>query len=271
MAKKMRPPRAIGPRIKDEKAYERAIKKEIIKPLFEGTVKRLESVPGIKHAYINAINQEFTLVTSAEGYGAPVVQAAMDNIRKVHKAKMVDSFRAALGVDILPRMSDLSIRPIIDQAFLDNIDLIRSIPRELNLQLVDQITGVFDKKGFDQQSIVNVLKDRFGVVGSRAKLIARDQTGKIISDLNRARQTDLGITSYVWQTAEDERVVGTPGGLYPVGNSVHGDHFARNGQKFLWSVPPHDGHPGQAINCRCVAIPVIPELETEELREEATA
>lgn len=258
---KPRTPRGIGPRRKDEAAYYRAIKTEILDPLFSKTIKRLDEIPQIKSAYARAVNNEFLLATQGDEFGISVVKNALDNIRHVHKAQMIKSFKAALGVDINPFMSDLNIKPFMNQAVMDNIALIKSIPKDLNLQIVSEFDTIFQTKGFDQQALVKSLEDRFKVAGNRAKFIARDQTEKIIGNLNQARQTDLGITSYTWQTSEDERVVGTPGGEYPVGSPGHMDHFIRNEVVFLWSVPPADGHPGQAFNCRCTAIPVIPELQ----------
>ena len=245
---KIRPPKGIGPRRKDESAYHKAIKNEILNPLLEKAKSRLDSIPKIKTAYINAVNQEFALMTAGESFGVELATKALDNIRNVHKAQMIKSFHAALGVDITPFMSDLNIRGIMNQAVMDNIALIKSIPQELNPQIVEQFNKIFLEKGFDQQAMVKALEGRFGVANNRARFIARDQTGKIIGQLNKARQEDLGISSYIWQTSEDERVVGTPGGAYPTGTPGHEDHFLRNGKEFFWKIRPSDGHPGEAFN-----------------------
>lgn len=262
MVKKIRQPKGTGPLIKEERAYEKAIKREVLNPLLAATRAKLDSVPQIKTAYANAVNatfEDFDIDTSSTS----VANIALDNLRANQKARMIKKFQAALGVDIGPLMSDLAIRPLMEQALATNVNLIKSIPDTLKGQVLDQFDAVFTKQGFDQQAMVGALEKRFKVANNRAKLIARDQTGKVIGQLNEARNTQLGIKSYIWQTAEDERVVGTPGGEFPVGNDVHGDHFSRNGKEFFWSQPPHDGHPGEPINCRCVAIPVIPEVEEE--------
>lgn len=245
---KPRNPKGIGPRRKDESAYFKAIKKDILDPLLSRTKARLESVPRIKSAYQRAVDEEFLFMTSGEAFGIATVQTALDNVRRVHKAQMIKAFQSALGVDINPFMSDLNIRPLMTQALFDNVALIKSIPQKLNLQIVESFDKIFTQKGFDQQAMVQALETRFKVAKNRARFIARDQTEKIIGKLNKARQTDLGIKSYIWQTSEDERVVGTPGGLYPEGSPGHMDHFSRNGIEFLWIAPPPDGHPGEAFN-----------------------
>lgn len=98
----------------------------------------------------------------------------------------------------------------------------------------------------------------FKKVETRAKLIARDQIGKLNSAITENRQTQLGIEGYIWRTALDERVRGRPGGFYP---DAVPSHWDREGQKYRWDKPPVDGHPGQAIQCRCVAEPDLSFIE----------
>jgi SPP1 gp7 family putative phage head morphogenesis protein len=67
------------------------------------------------------------------------------------------------------------------------------------------------------------------------------------SSFNEVRQTNAGITHYIWSTSHDER--------------VRASHARLNGETFSWKDPPEvDGeraNPGEPVNCRCVAIPVI--------------
>ena len=78
----------------------------------------------------------------------------------------------------------------------------------------------------------------------RAKLIARDQSSKLNSALNQQRQQNFGVEEYVWRTSGDER--------------VRDNHRSKNGKTFRWDDPPKDtGHPGQDVQCRCVAQPII--------------
>jgi len=70
---------------------------------------------------------------------------------------------------------------------------------------------------------------------SRARLIARDQVSKLNGQLTMLRQSNLGITKYRWQTAEDERVRHT--------------HAILNNTVQTWDDPPSIGNPGQPIQC----------------------
>jgi SPP1 gp7 family putative phage head morphogenesis protein len=76
----------------------------------------------------------------------------------------------------------------------------------------------------------------------RAILIATDQVGKLNSQLVQLEQMSQGVEKYKWQTMEDSR--------------VRKQHQSYNQKDFSWSEPPDGGHPGWAIRCRCVAIPL---------------
>jgi SPP1 gp7 family putative phage head morphogenesis protein len=93
------------------------------------------------------------------------------------------------------------------------------------------------------EGLADEIKAIGDVTDSRAKLIARDQTSKMNGAMTMLRQTSLGISRYIWQTAGDER--------------VREEHADLDGQAFAWDAPPSEGNPGEPVNCRCVAIPVI--------------
>lgn len=78
---------------------------------------------------------------------------------------------------------------------------------------------------------------------SRYQLIARDQTAKLTAYLDRLRQEQAGIEKYRWLTSRDER--------------VRDRHKQYEGQTYRWDKPPSDGHPGEAVQCRCLAIAVV--------------
>jgi hypothetical protein len=101
------------------------------------------------------------------------------------------------------------------------------------------------------------LKDLPRIIRNRNRLIAYNETGRILAITNELRYLEAGLYTYIWRTSEDERVVGNPTGLYPIGNWLHENHYVRDGKVFRWDMPPSDGHPGIPINCRCVALPIV--------------
>lgn len=118
-------------------------------------------------------------------------------------------------------------------------------------------------QGVRHEEIAKSLEDYIdplnGTVRSRARLIARDQVNKLNGQLTELRQNELGIGRYVWRTMRDER--------------VRDSHAAKDGETFEWANPPADtGNPGEDIQCRCYAEPVLSDLlETADQPDQDTA
>lgn len=96
-----------------------------------------------------------------------------------------------------------------------NYRLIRNLSAEyvtkLNTMLLTGFQG-----GWSQQEMseaIQGLSDK--ITSSRANLIARDQTSKLTSFISRAQDESMGVDSYLWQAARDEKVRGNPLGIYP--------------------------------------------------------
>jgi SPP1 gp7 family putative phage head morphogenesis protein len=164
------------------------------------------------------------------------------NVKEVDSG-LIASIRAAIGVNIAGQLSRTgAVSVAMRNATTNNVDLIKSIPTKYFDKLTKVITKNF-QQGMRFEALIPQIQDVGKVTESRAKLIARDQTSKMNSSFNEARQKALGIEKYVWQTSGDER--------------VRPEHAENDGKTFSWSSPPATGHPGEDIQCRCVAIPVF--------------
>jgi SPP1 gp7 family putative phage head morphogenesis protein len=86
---------------------------------------------------------------------------------------------------------------------------------------------------------------------NRATLIARTETARAASVLTQARAQHIGSESYIWTTAGDWKVRPSHRKL---GGTVH-----RWDEPPLSDMPNYHSHPGQIFNCRCVALPIIPD------------
>lgn len=124
----------------------------------------------------------------------------------------------------------------------ENVALLKSIPEQFFTDLEKSLSASI-ADGARWEDMAAEVEERYGVAESRAELIARDQVGKFNGDLNRTRQTDLGITRFVWRTMGDER--------------VRDEHVGRNGVSYEWNDPPEGETPGEPIQCRCYAEPDI--------------
>lgn len=172
-------------------------------------------------------------------------------------ARWAQTVKAALGVDIglLTQASDLqSTAALVAQKITAHIQgLASDVADGIEAGLIALIVS-----GSSAQAKAALLLDRVAKARKAAARAARAEVEALNAVLNEFRQTQAGITDYEWWTREDERVRGNPRGRYP---NARPSHYARHGQVFSWSRPPHeepyDGHPGEPPNCRCVARAVV--------------
>lgn len=116
-----------------------------------------------------------------------------------------------------------------------------------------------------EELTLDILKANKGMSVTRAKLIARDQIGKLLSILTEKRSREIGLDTYVWKTALDERVRGNPRGRYPTARPSHwgaegkvgiygkGDVWLVAGKEVPRGMNDPLVAPGMDIQCRCVA------------------
>ena len=152
--------------------------------------------------------------------------------------------RAAVGVEV--PLQDRTLKPLIHHFTATNVALIDSIPQRYFSQVESTVLKGIGA-GSRWEDVADDLEARYKVSESTAQLIARDQIGKFYASLNQARQTELGITHFIWMTDADERVCDICGPL--------------NGNRYSWSDPPVEGLPGDAHpQCRCSADPDVEDL-----------
>lgn len=174
-------------------------------------------------------------------------------ISAVGKGSLLRQIKAVLGIDPLFRDQGAAAQLALFRRA--NVELIQSIDARYFSEIESVVANGL-RSGQRPEIMARGIDQRYQVGRARATLIARDQTGKLAGQLDEIRQTDLGIKHYIWRTADDER--------------VRASHAARDGQTFAWDDPPGDlsdpgdgGHPGEPIQCRCYAEPMISELLDE--------
>lgn len=151
--------------------------------------------------------------------------------------------RRVIGVSI--RDADPGVGELIDEFRARNVARIKSLAGK-QLQELTEILGDAETPNLRVEVIRDQIRERFDVSKSRASLIARDQVLTLNAQIAKQRQVNLGIEEYIWTTSGDDR--------------VRDEHADRAGKRFRWDTPPEDGHPGEPIQCRCSAFPVLPEL-----------
>ena len=152
-----------------------------------------------------------------------------------------------------------------------NYRLIKSLSHEYVQKLNTLIiTGI--QSGWDYDQMVDeIQKLSEKITGYRARLIARDQVGKLNSALAKAQYAYTGLDTYMWNTARDERVRGNPMGRYPKAipshwaidgmicswsdSTIYSDDIGRTWKKRTAIMPKVA--PGIELLCRCLPSPIF--------------
>lgn len=237
--------------------FSRELSEEIAKNIFPVLVSLVREAAPRKDSRMDAwpqrVEQLLALTRSAfadrSAALSPMIRRFAVFTAQHNEEEQAGVIRSVMAVS--PTFRAEPVAAMIDSFIAENVSLIKSI----NQRLHDEVEGIL-QRGLREGKRANMLREeireRFGVSESRANLIARDQIGKLDAQLTKERQGELGITKFIWRTAQDNR--------------VRPDHEDREGQTYSWDDPPDGELPGTAIQCRCVAIPVM-----EELLEEVAA
>ena len=212
-------------------------------------VIKLDSSTSRLRGILDKLSEQFTenlSVAQLDALAARIGKRTSDFQRETLRRQL----RAALGVDpLLSEPASLTARA--EQFTAENVRLIKTVPSRFFGELEQRlIAGI--RSGTRASDLTQEISDRYDVSETNAARIANDQVGKFFGELNKVRQTNLGITTYTWRTVGDNR--------------VREDHDDREGEQFDWSDPPEDGHPGEAVNCRC-----WPEPDLSDIIEEMEA
>jgi len=229
------------------------------------------------------LNSRTTLYTRrAQAQIDPILQEGEREQRGAEKRVV-----SPLGLDVLG--SEPWLKKELASRGKDFSELCVDLTRETERRIASAALETLEK-GRPREWLRRQIREAGGIEERRAKFIARDQVGKLQGALHENRQRDLGIDSYIWRNSRDERVAGNPNGAYPDPDSestTHGNHWEREGRRFLWTKSGGrlvevlsdgktratefaDGHPGDPIQCRCFAEPVIAGLEDlQQLDREA--
>lgn len=165
--------------------------------------------------------------------------------------KAVDNFSYANvklqagAVGLNPIQSDAELNSYVKIKLVENTHLVLNLRDEFADKLQTDIYNAITKGG-GAGAVRDALVKRAGMTLRRADLIANDQTGTIIGQLNSYRHKKAGASRYIWQSQEDER--------------VRPKHQAldRTVQKYDDPNGGDDGEmPGEPIRCRCVADPIF--------------
>ena len=239
-------PRKLGPGIKpravDARKYETALRRTILDPYVKNLNERLEGARAAWETIAAELAYHPPPPAGLVGTSEDIAALNLQRMAEFHRARFVKQMRRYFGVSI-NFLSDVQIGPWMAERIQENVDLIKTITQRYHEGLKLDILKVQTETPFDQQKLREILRDRYQSSGYNLRRLTRDQTNKTIGQLSRIRQQQVGIEEYLWVGAMDERE-----------RQSHKDNEA---ESFSWNDPPSTGHPGEEIQCRCFARPII--------------
>ena len=178
-------------------------------------------------------------------------------VRRVEKAqynRMAEEYKVRFGIDISPQIS----KEMLDEMVQANVNLITSIKTDFIAQIGDEVRAQL-LKGERSTGLIKIIHERGKVTMNRAKFIARDQTAKLNAAIVKDRNEKLGIKTYIWVGAGDNRERQNHKVLNgklcrfddpTVYSDDNGDTWKK--RKTIGGV---ELHPGEDYQCRCGAAP----------------
>jgi len=199
---------------------------------------RVDSPPEDIESIVKSIRAEFAFKFT-EGFMRTAADKAGESSSNVNRKQVTNQMRS-VGVNVFqdtPNAGDM-----LKDFTRTNVKLIKSLPDTAFTRIEDIVQRGL-ATGARHGTLAKDIAKEFDVTRRRAKLIARDQVSKLNSQITRQRHKANGVTKEIWRTMGDER--------------VRPEHEAREGQEYSVETGIEGEFPGDPINCRCYAEPVL--------------
>lgn len=162
-----------------------------------------------------------------------------------------ESTSSKVGAAMRSMMEETAIGGVAQLLHNRQVELIKSLPIEAG-ERAQKLAQQAAMGGRRADEVAAEIARTEEVTASRATLIARTEIAKANAAITQARAEYVGVTHYIWRTAED--------------GDVRESHAKMDGSVHRFDQPPTlddgmTGNPGEFPNCRCFAEPIIPGAE----------
>jgi len=140
------------------------------------------------------------------------------------------------------------LKEIVMASTQEAAQLIKTIPDQYLSQVQGQVMRSITT-GSGLETLMPFMREKYGQNVRKARSVALDQTRKAYSNISNARMQDAGVEEFEWRHIRRAK-------------QPRHQHIQWSGKIFRFDAPPVDDRfgpvlPGQAINCNCLAIPVL--------------
>jgi uncharacterized protein with gpF-like domain len=205
-----------------------------------------------------------------------MVSPFVERVKKKTEKQFVSEFERQTGTT--PTRNILNVDEFVNDSLRNNVALIKTIPSQ-HFSKIEQTVKEAVRKGELSATTKEKILELSDVSKRRARLIARDQIGKLTANIEEARQRKAGVTEYIWRTRQDGKVRSY------ANSDGYSDHKRLEGVIIKWTGPPvtvfkgkragERHHAGTDIQDRCFPQAIYDEItgvehpDTKEARKKA--
>lgn len=208
------------------------------------------SVSAQARIMLNKLRRKFERIFAKN---APtIVDNVLNGIDKASQANLGQSLRELSGgITLKTDAMPAPLKQAMQASVAENVQLIKSISGQYHTQIEGAVMRSLQPGGRGMADVREALAKYEGITDKRKDLIATDQVRKITTAMNVERAKSAGVKKFKWRHSKG-------------GSEPRKLHLQLDGEVFSYDDPPviddktgERGFPGQLINCRCQAIPVI--------------
>ena len=164
--------------------------------------------------------------------------------------KYEEQFKKATQAVSVPVKFSGEMRENVTEQFSTNMEKFIKGWTEENILKLRQEVEQNMQQGGRAKNLEKILRQNYGASQNKAKFLAKQESGLLLSAYRKERYRDAGVQRYRWRTSNDER--------------VRDRHRELNGQVFAWDEAIIDdkgtkGNPKEDFGCRCTAEPILEE------------
>lgn len=236
-------------------AFKKAVREQLF-PIIEqmskqtrDTVLTLDGIGDDLNNAIELLKAQFNFNTAAE----IISNRMVSRVNLLNGTKTAAKVANAVGVDIGNIIASEGLTDFLEAQTIKNTELIKSIPadslNDIRRIMLNGFTQGLRAEEITKQISGNLPSSVFNKMNNRINTIARTGIAQVNSQITNKRLLNIGVTRAVWDATNDSR--------------VRECHKARDGKEYEIKVGLHSScdnktlQPGEEINCRCVARPIV--------------
>lgn len=177
-----------------------------------------------------------------DGWSRRVAEKFADEVKQDNSTLWMQQSRA-MSRELRLQIENASVGHVTRSIVSEQIKYMKSLP-------IEAADRVYDIQNRAIEAVVNgerpehfeqMIAESGNIAKSRARLIARTETGRATQALTQSRALAVGSSGYIWRTSKD--------------GDVRDSHHKMEGKYVPWGQPPTldgmTGHAGTLPNCRC--------------------